>query len=176
MLEKRVEFYNTKSQKIVGLLSLPKNKKPPIVIIIHGFKGAKEYHPFANNSVKPLVDAGIGVLRIDCRGSGESDLEFKDMTIKSESEDVLTALKYVKTLDIDAARISLIGISMGVSAILLAMKKRSKIKAFVFWSPAWRFVIGSSFDTPENRKQVKEQGGFWVTQGLTGKRSLSRGS
>ena len=41
MLEKRVDFYNTKRQRIVGLLSLPKNRKPPIAIIIHGFKARK---------------------------------------------------------------------------------------------------------------------------------------
>ncbi len=81
MKQQKVEFYNKKNQKIAGLLSLPKKMKPPVVIIIHGFKDAKEYYPFVNNSIKPLTNENIAVLRIDCRGSGESDLEFKDMTI-----------------------------------------------------------------------------------------------
>jgi hypothetical protein len=135
MKEEKVEFYNEKNQKLVGLLTLPENKKPPIVIIIHGFKGTKEYHTFANNSIKPLTDAGFAVLRIDCRGSGDSDLQFKDMTIKSESEDILTTIDYVKKLEtINSNKIALIGISMGASAILMAMKNMTDVKTLIFWA------------------------------------------
>jgi hypothetical protein len=174
MKEEKVEFYNNKNQKLVGLLSLPEKKNPPIVIAIHGFKGTKEYYPFLNNSIKPLTDAGIAVLRIDCRGSGESDLEFKDATIKSESEDVLTTIEYVKNLkNIDSERIALIGISMGAAAILLAMKQKPAVKTLVFWGPAWYFKDGSRYDTPEHRKTVKEEGVFYVTQGFTGKKLIA---
>ncbi len=51
MKEEKIEFYNKKNQKIVGLLSFPKEKNQSIVIIIHGFKGTKEYYPFVNNSI-----------------------------------------------------------------------------------------------------------------------------
>jgi len=166
MKEKKVEFYNNKNQRLVGLLSLPENKKPPIAIIIHGFKGTKEYYPFANNSIKPLTDNDIAVLRIDCRGSGESDLEFKDMTIKSESEDVLTAIDYVKSLDINSERIALIGISMGAVAILMTLKHKPSVKTLVFWGPSWNFKY---FDTSQNRKTIEEKGIFYVKQKLTGK-------
>ncbi len=169
----KVEFYNKEKQKIVGLLSLPEKEKSPIVIIIHGFKGTKEYYPFVNNSVKPLTDAGMAVLRIDCRGSGESDLEFKDMTIKSESEDVLTTIEYVKNLHIDTEKIALIGISMGTSAILMAMKHKPSVRTLVFWGPAFYFSGSSYFNTPQNRKTVKEEGVFYVSQKLTGKKLVA---
>jgi len=173
MREEKVTFYNDKKQKLVGLLSLPKSKNPPTVIIIHGFKGTKEYYPFVNNSIKPLTDAGIAVLRIDCRGSGESDLEFKDMTIKSESEDVLTAIDYVKTLDVNSKRIALIGVSMGAGAIIMAMKQNPDVKTLVFWGPGWYFKGAKYYDTPENRKSVKEEGVFYVIQGFTGKKMVA---
>jgi uncharacterized protein len=169
MKEEKVEFYNGKKQKIVGLLSLPGNKKPPMAIIIHGFKGTKEYHKFVNDSVKPLTDAGMAVLRIDCRGSGESDMEFKDMSIKSEAEDVLTAIEFVKTLDVDPRRIALIGISMGSTAILMAMKQKPDVKALVFWAPAFYYNADSHYNTPQNRKTVEEEGVFYVKSTLTGK-------
>lgn len=173
MKEKKVIFYNDKNQKLVGLLSLPDTKKPPIAIIIHGFKGTKEVYTFVNNSVKPLTDVGIAVLRMDCRGSGESDLEFKDMTIKSESEDVLTAIEYVKTLNVDTKRIALIGISMGTSAILMAMKHKPNIKTLVFWGPSWYFSGTGHDDTPQNRKTIKEEGVFYVSLELTGKKFIA---
>jgi len=170
---RKVAIFNKENQKIVGLLSLPEKENTPIVIIIHGFKGTKEYYPFVNNSVKPLTDAGIAVLRIDCRGSGESDLEFKNMTITSESEDVLTSINYVKTLDTDSKRIGLIGISMGAAAILMAIKQNPEIKTLVFWSPAWYFNGEHYYDTPHHRKTIKEEGVFYVTQRFTGKRLIA---
>ena len=174
MKEEKVQFLNNKNQKIVGLLSLPETKNPPVVIIFHGFKGTKEYYPFANNSIKSLTDAGIAVLRIDFRGSGESDLEFKDFTIKSESEDVLATIEYLKGLkNIDSERIALIGISMGAGAILLSMKEKPKVKTLVFWGPGWYFGDGSRYDTPEHRREVEEEGVFYVTQGFTGKKLVA---
>ena len=117
-----------------------------------------------------MTDAGIAVFRIDCRGSGESDLEFKDMTIKSESEDVLTAINFVKTLDsVDSDKIALIGISMGAAAVLMAMKNKPEVRTLVFWGPGWYFNGITRYNTPENRKTVKEEGVFYVKQGFTGK-------
>lgn len=169
MNESKVEFYNDKNQKIAGLLSLSDKKKSPIVIIIHGFKGTKEYYPFVDHSVPVFLDAGIAVLRIDCRGSGESDMEFKEMTIESEAEDVLMAVEYVKSRgDIDSERVALIGISMGASAILTAMKKKPKVRGLIFWGPA--FFGNNYFETPENRKTVEEEGVWYVEQRFTGKK------
>jgi len=176
MKEEKVVFHNEKSQKLVGLLALPENKKPSVVIIIHGFKGTKEYHQFANNSIKPLTDAGFAVLRIDCRGSGESDLEFKDMTIKSESEDVLTAINYVKKLKtVNSDKIALIGISMGTAAILMAMKEKPKVKTLVLWGPGWYFKGVKHYDTPEHRKTIKEEGVFYVRQSFAPRKKLIAG-
>jgi len=173
MIEKKVEFYNSKNQKLVGILSLPDKKNPPIVIIIHGFKGSKEYYPFVNNSIKPFCDAGIAVLRIDCRGTGESDIEFRDMTIKSESEDISTAINYVKTLPIDKSKIALIGISMGAAAIILAIKNNPDIKTLVFWGPAWYFGDHNYYDIPKNRKTIEEEGVFYVTAKFTGQKMVA---
>ncbi len=173
MKEERVEFKNSRGEKIVGLLALPEKEKPPIVIIIHGFKGTKEYYPMVNNAIKPLTDNGIAVLRIDCRGTGESDWKFRDMTVESESEDVLTVIEYVKTLNIDKEKIALMGISMGADAILMAMGKKRDVKTIVFWGPGWMFKGLEYFDTPENRKTVGEEGVFYVTAKLTGQKLVA---
>jgi len=174
MKEEKVEFYNNRGQKIVGLISYPEGKNFPIAIIIHGFKGTKEYYPFVNNSVEPLVNMGMAVLRIDCRGSGESDLEFKEMTMKSESEDVLTAINYVSSLqNINFQKVVLIGISMGAAAIIMAMENKPNVETLVFWGPGWYFGGDSYFDTPENRKSVEQEGVFYVTQKFTGKKLIA---
>jgi cephalosporin-C deacetylase-like acetyl esterase len=174
MKEERVEFYNEKNQKIVGLLSLPDIKNPPIVIIIHGFVGAKEYYPFVNNSIRTFADAGFAVMRMDCRGSGESDLEFKDATIQSESEDVITTINFVKSLEfIDSSEIFLIGISVGCAAILVALKSNPKVKALVFWNPVTHFKGDPYIDSAKHRKTVDEEGVFYQKQALTGKEFMA---
>jgi len=92
------------------------------------------------------------------------------MTIKSESEDVLTAINFVKTLDsVDSDKIALIGISMGAAAVLMAMKNKPEVRTLVFWGPGWYFNGITRYNTPENRKTVKEEGVFYVKQGFTGK-------
>jgi pimeloyl-ACP methyl ester carboxylesterase len=170
MKEEKVIFYNKKNQKIVGLLSLPEKKNLPLVIIIHGFVGSKEYYPFVNNTIKPLTDAGFAALRIDCRGSGESDLEFKDVTIETEAEDILTTMDYVKTLDfIDSTKIALIGISFGCAAILSALKNNPKVRTLIFWNPVMNFKNDRYIDAEKHRKTIAKEGVFYVRQSFTGK-------
>lgn len=167
MKEEKVFFRNSKGQKLCGLLSLPDVEKPPIIIFVHGFKMNKEAHLMVNNSIKPLLDDGIAVLRIDCRGSGESDLEFHEFTITSEGEDINTAIDYAKTLNIDSERIGVVGISLGATAILSA---NPDVKTIVFWGPAWK---STRYDTPENRKRIKEEKVFNAIHSLSGKKFVA---
>lgn len=169
MEESKIIIYNSKNQKIVGLLSHPDKNNLPIMIIVHGFKGTKEYYPFVNNSVERFIEAGMAVLRIDCRGSGESDGDFRKTTIESEAEDILTVIEFVKTQNkIDPERIGIIGISMGTAAVLFALKKKPYVKALIFWGPMF-FGI-NYYNTPEHRKTIEKEGVFYVSQKLTGKK------
>ncbi len=160
MNEKKVFFKNSKGQKLAALLAMPKNKNPPIIIVVHGFKGTKDYYPMNNHAVGPLIDSGFAVLRIDCRGSGESDMEFKDMTLYTEAEDILTAVDYVKTLAIDKENIGIIAVSMAASAALIA---KPKVKTIVFWGPGWKLGLGSYYDQPKYHKMIEEEGVWRVT-------------
>ena len=160
MNEKKIFFKNKKGQKIVALLAMPKQEKPPLVIIIHGFKGTKEYYPMANNAVQPFLDNGFAVLRIDCRGTGESDMEFRNMTIHTEAEDISTTIDFVKTLPINQNNIAIIAISMSASAVLIA---KPKVKTIVFWGPGWKLGLGSYYDQPKYHKTVEEEGVWYVS-------------
>lgn len=59
---KKVSFYNKKGQKLVGILDMPKNKNPPIVIMLHGLNGHKTYYEFMNHLAKELPKHGFAVL------------------------------------------------------------------------------------------------------------------
>jgi dienelactone hydrolase len=112
----------------------------PGIILCHGFTG----HRLEANNVfvkcaRRLADAGIAAFRFDCRFSGESDGDFRDMTISSEVSD---ARKAVDTLisqpNIDAGRLGILGFSMGGTVAALTAAARSDIRSMALWAPvAW---------------------------------------
>jgi alpha/beta superfamily hydrolase len=115
-----VAFKNSEGIPIKGTLSLPKkNGKFPVVIIISGsgphdrvgeMYRHKPYLVIADH----LTKNGIGVLRYDERGIGESGGDFKTATISEFSDDVSSAVTYLKTRkDIDKKKIGLVGHSLG---------------------------------------------------------------
>lgn len=114
--------YNSPNGKIVGLLDLPElstGGKCPIAILLHGI-GDHKATPFMNTVSASLQQKGIGTLRIDFNGHGESDGSFTDMTITSEVGDAIAAIHYVEQLP-QTERILLVGHSQGgVASILTA--------------------------------------------------------
>jgi len=119
--EEEVVFKNTEAKiELAGTLTLPtKNGKFPVVILISGsgpqdrdesFMGHKPFLVLSDY----LTKQGIGVLRFDDRGNGESTGDFGNATTEDFSKDVLSAIAYLKTRsDVDIKNIGLIGHSEG---------------------------------------------------------------
>jgi alpha/beta superfamily hydrolase len=136
--EEDVVFKNIEAKvSLAGTLTLPnKNEKFPVVILISGsgpqdrdesFMGHKPFLVLADH----LTKQGIGVLRFDDRGNGESTGDFGNATTEDFSKDVLSAITYLKTRnDVDIKKIGLIGHSEGgIIAPLVA--NNSKDVAFM---------------------------------------------
>jgi alpha/beta superfamily hydrolase len=116
-----VVFENTEAKiTLAGTLTLPnKNGTFPVVILISGsgpqdrdesFMGHKPFLVLSDY----LTRQGIGVLRFDDRGVGESTGNFGKATTEDFSKDVLSAIAYLKTRnDVDIKNIGLIGHSEG---------------------------------------------------------------
>ncbi|WCO03165.1 alpha/beta hydrolase family protein [Psychroserpens ponticola] len=119
--EEEVVFENAKAKiSLAGTLTLPsENGKFPVAILISGsgpqdrdesFMGHKPFLVLADH----LTRQGIGVLRFDDRGQGESTGDFGNATTEDFSKDVLSAITYLKTRnDVDIKNIGLIGHSEG---------------------------------------------------------------
>jgi alpha/beta superfamily hydrolase len=136
--EEDVVFKNIEAKvSLAGTLTLPnKNGKFPVVILISGsgpqdrdesFMGHKSFLVLSDY----LTKQGIGVLRFDDRGNGESTGNFGNATTEDFSKDVLSAITYLKTRnDVDIKNIGLIGHSEGgIIAPLVA--NNSKDVAFM---------------------------------------------
>mgnify|MGYP001201444671 FL=1 len=136
--DEEVVFENTEANiTLAGTLTLPNKKgKFPVVILISGsgpqdrdesFMGHKPFLVLSDY----LTKQGIGVLRFDDRGHGESTGDFGNATTEDFSKDVLSAITYLRTRnDVDIKNIGLIGHSEGgIIAPLVA--NNSKDVAFM---------------------------------------------
>ncbi len=126
-----VSFENPEADIVlVGTLTLPKETgKHPVVVMISGSGPQDRNEELAGH--KPflvisdyLTRNGIGVLRFDDRGVGESTGDFKQATSPDFVSDVQSAIAFLKTRkDIDKNNMGLIGHSEGgVIAPMVAAK------------------------------------------------------
>lgn len=116
-----ITFQNKKDNiSLGGTLTLPsKNGKFPVVVLISG-SGAQNrdsellgHKPFLVIA-DYLTKKGIGVLRFDDRGVGESKGDRSTSTIKDFATDVSAAVEYLKTRkEVNAKKIGLVGHSEG---------------------------------------------------------------
>jgi pimeloyl-ACP methyl ester carboxylesterase len=126
--------------KLRGAMHQPETSAPaPVVILFHGFTGTKmEAHRIFLKTSRALEMAGIGSVRFDFSGHGESDGDFENMTLTREIEEARAILAYVQSLAwVDPSRIGLLGFSLGGAiASVVAGKARQGIKALALWAPA----------------------------------------
>jgi uncharacterized protein len=116
----------------------------PVVVVMHGWASAAEdLLPVAPS----LIGAGLSTLFVDARGHGRSDAaEF--MSMPRFAEDLSAAVAWLRERsDVDAARIALVGHSVGAGAALLVASRDPRIAAVVSIASMAhpREMIGRSF-------------------------------
>ena len=128
---------------IVGTLNLPDGTgKVPAVLMLHGFAGSRdEVASIYKREADTLAAKGIGSMRIDFRGFGESNGNAEDLTVDSQLQDALSGLAFLKgNQRVDAARLGVLGFSLGGGiAILAADRESATVKSLVTWSSVGDF-------------------------------------
>lgn len=132
--------FRSKGKQVVGMLHLPNKRKPPVVVMLHGWAMGKVGNPQFTfvRAAREFCRRGFSVLRFDFRGVGDSEGSFDDYTQKSMIEDFASALEFLKTLkQVDSRRIGVLGWSMGGSTAILGAPGVKEVKCVVSWaSPA----------------------------------------
>lgn len=120
---------------LVGTREEPFGEIYDMAIIFHGFT-ANRNTLLLKEIADELRDENIASVRFDFNGHGDSDGEFKNMTVLNEIEDANAILNYVKT-DPHVRNIYLVGHSQGgVVASMLAGLYPDIIKKVVLLAPA----------------------------------------
>jgi len=150
-LAEEVTFSNGKAGiTFSGTLTTPSNidsRTIPCIILISG-SGSQDrneeilgHKPFLLLADQ-LTRAGYAVLRYDDRGTGKTDGQFEGATSKDFSEDVVSAIEFLKTIPvIDNQKIVLMGHSEG--AMIATMVAAQKPEVYGVVSLAGPGVLGS---------------------------------
>ncbi|MVT08591.1 alpha/beta hydrolase family protein [Chitinophaga tropicalis] len=131
-----VHFSNAdKSIRFGATLTIPANKKRfPAIVLVSGTgkqdrDGNMAGHPMFKVLADSLTRSGIAVLRIDDRGTGETNGTYETATTKDFADDALAAVAFLKTIP-GISKVGLAGHSEGGAAAIIAAAS-SKDVAFV---------------------------------------------
>src|SRR5262245_34392354 len=128
MRTERLEFVNTRGEKLAALIDLPLGKPAAFTLFAHCFTCGKDILA-AKRIAEQLTLHGIAVLRFDFTGLGGSEGEFANTHFSSSVEDLVAAADHLRKM-CDAPAI-LIGHSLGGAAVLAAAHRIPEARAVV---------------------------------------------
>jgi dipeptidyl aminopeptidase/acylaminoacyl peptidase len=115
----------------------------PAVLFCHGFTGHRiEAHCLFVKTARALALAGITSLRFDFRGSGESDGEFRDMTVSREIQDAAAALEVMASdRRVDPRRLGAVGLSLGGCVAACLAGREQRLRSVALWGAVARPAV-----------------------------------
>ncbi|PSR06514.1 MAG: osmotically inducible protein C [Bacteroidetes bacterium SW_10_40_5] len=117
---KKITFKNKEGEDLAAYIDLPPNGKPKaFAVFAHCFTCNKNLKAVSNVS-RALTVEGIGVMRFDFTGLGESEGDFSDTNFSSNVDDLIAAAGYLE--EHYEAPSLLIGHSLGGAAVLIAAR------------------------------------------------------
>lgn len=130
---------HSRLQAIIQKPELKQGETCPMVIFCHGFGGRKDGAIF-ELMADTLQAHGIASIRFDFNGHGESEGDFKDMTVLNEIEDAKKVTEYVSSLRY-VDNIAIVGHSQGgvvaaMTAGEMSGEEDSYFRAVVLMAPA----------------------------------------
>ncbi len=124
----KFDFPNNRGEMLSGRLELPATTPRAYALFAHCFTCSKDFIA-ANVIARTLAEMGIGVLRFDFTGLGNSQGDFSNTNFSSNIEDLISACSHLSK-EYDAPQL-LIGHSLGGAAVLKAAARMDSVRAVV---------------------------------------------
>lgn len=128
MQSQNVEFSNAAGDPLSGVLEIPDGDAAAWAIFAHCFTCSKKSLA-ASRVARGLAERGIGVLRFDFTGLGESGGDFSTSGFSSDVADLLAAAEWMSAAGRTPSL--MIGHSLGGAATVVAAKLLDDVKAVV---------------------------------------------
>lgn len=157
-MEGKVYFKNSKGDRLCGILNDPSGDKDrPIVVLAHGFSSSKDSKTYTNLA-ENLGKYNISTLRIDFYGHGESEGKFEDITITEAVDDILSAIKFVKSSGY--TKVGLMGSSFGGIASIIAASKSPDLFVLALKSPVSNYLDKEIDNLSEDEMESWKKTGY----------------
>lgn len=122
----RVSFPSTSGPALAGVIDVPDGEVRGWGVFAHGFTLGKD-SPAASRICKQLAGEGIGMLRFDNLGLGDSDGDWSDGSFSHKVADTARAVEFMNSEGREVRL--LIGHSFGGSAVIAAAHECPTVKA-----------------------------------------------
>jgi uncharacterized protein len=144
--QKEIVSFENEGMNVICTFVMPiMSTKPPIAITLNGFGEDRHYveipgtngEHFYERVSRLLAEQGIATLRIDYRGSGDSDGTFDMTTFSSQVSDVQAAIDYVQhrlRKKVDWKNLGLAGFSQGGLVASIAAAQDNRVDSIALWS------------------------------------------
>lgn len=126
MNSRKLTFEGAAGDRLAARFDTPDGEPSACALFAHCFTCSKDLKAVGRIS-KALVSEGIGVLRFDFTGLGESEGDFADTSFASNVEDLVAAARFLER-EIGPPRI-LVGHSLGGAAVIQAAHEIDSVTA-----------------------------------------------
>ena len=130
MKERIIETREDK--KLAAYLWEPAEGDKYVLVICHGFRGAKENGGKVFAFADKLKKVGVGVVAFDFRGSGKSEGDFAAVTLSRQGEDLQAVIDHVDQAY--GLPVIVLGRSLGGSSVLVGASGDERAAGYIFWS------------------------------------------
>jgi putative redox protein len=144
-MAERVTFPSSTGPTLAGLIDLPEGNPRGWGVFSHGFTLGKD-SPAAARICKQLAADGIGMLRFDAIGLGDSEGHWDDGSFTHKTADVIEACKFMANRGTPPDL--LVGHSFGGASVLAAAREAPGVRAVV--------TVGAPSDPVHVEKQYDD--------------------
>jgi alpha/beta superfamily hydrolase len=156
----RVRFPSTTGPTLAGLVDLPERELRGWAVFAHGFTMGKD-SPAASRICKQLAIEGIGVLRFDNLGLGESEGDWGDGSFSHKVDDTVRAVEFMNASSREVKL--LVGHSFGGSAVIAAAHECPGVAAVAsVGAPYQPAHVEHTFDALCQRIEAEGEAPFFI--------------